>query len=168
MGRIPSGPLAALHSPLRPTTTTPSHNLTPTTQTRNATFVRRPRRPYTFTQLIQLSDGSTYTARSTSPQTLYRSAKDTRNALLWQPSERSLRNVELDEAGKLAAFRERFGHAFEKESATVDKDIGKKDGKAGVDAAAGDSFADLITGYASADDGSMKDHIKIDPKKKRK
>lgn len=172
MGRIPSGPVAALRSPLRPTTTatlnttTPSR-LTPTTQIRNATFIRRPRRPYTFTQLIQLSDGSSYTVRTTSPQTLYRSAKDTRNALLWQPSERSLRNVELDEAGKLAAFRERFGHAFERsaQEGAVGKDGEKKNE---VNAAAGDSFADLITGYASTDDGSMKDHSKTDPKKKRK
>jgi len=44
---------------------------------------------------------------------MVKSARDTRNHLLWQPSEKSLRNVESDEAGKLAAFRERFGRGFD-------------------------------------------------------
>ncbi|KAK3308263.1 uncharacterized protein B0T15DRAFT_103315 [Chaetomium strumarium] len=82
-------------------------------QVRHATFVPRPRRPYTFTQLVQLSDGSTFTVRTTSPLALYKSAKDSRNHILWQPSEKSLRNVEVDEAGKLAAFRERYGNAWD-------------------------------------------------------
>ncbi|KAG7082178.1 mitochondrial ribosomal protein [Colletotrichum scovillei] len=82
-------------------------------QSRAATFIPRPRRPYTFTQLIQLSDGSTYTVRTTSPSPLVRSAKDSRNHALWQPSDKSLKNVEVDEAGKLAAFRERFGRGFD-------------------------------------------------------
>jgi len=63
--------------------------------------------------MVQLSDGSTYTVRTTSPQALHRSAKDTRNHMLWQPTEKSLQNVEEDEAGKLAAFRERFGRSFD-------------------------------------------------------
>ena len=84
-------------------------------QVRHATFVPRPRRPYQFTQLVQLSDGSTFTVRTTSPVALYRSAKDSRNHVLWQPSEKSLRNVEVDEAGKLAAFRGRFGHSWDLE-----------------------------------------------------
>ena len=77
------------------------------TQTRNANIIRRPKRPYMFTQIVQLSDGSTYSMRTTSPHSLYRSSKDTRNHVLWQPSEKSLQNVEVDEAGKLAAFRDR-------------------------------------------------------------
>ncbi|KAK2022308.1 hypothetical protein LX32DRAFT_645623 [Colletotrichum zoysiae] len=99
-------------SPLPYNASTPVQR-TSLTQTRAATFVPRPRRPYTFTQLIQLSDGSAFTVRSTSPTTLVRSAKDSRNHPLWQPSEKSLQNVELDEAGKLAAFRERFGRGFD-------------------------------------------------------
>ncbi|KAL2015560.1 hypothetical protein VTK56DRAFT_5236 [Thermocarpiscus australiensis] len=82
-------------------------------QVRHATFVPRPRRPYMFTQLVQLSDGSTFTVRTTSPTALYKSAKDSRNHILWQPTEKSLRNVEVDEAGKLAAFRERYGNAWD-------------------------------------------------------
>ncbi|KAJ0315430.1 hypothetical protein COL5a_011988 [Colletotrichum fioriniae] len=94
------------------TTSSPRIGL-PTQQSRAATFIPRPRRPYTFTQLIQLSDGSTYTVRTTSPSPLVRSAKDSRNHALWQPSDKSLKNVEVDEAGKLAAFRERFGRGFD-------------------------------------------------------
>ncbi|KAK3940807.1 hypothetical protein QBC46DRAFT_384268 [Diplogelasinospora grovesii] len=114
-------PTSALRRPsLIPTSSSPSTS-TPSpsslvrnsVQTRNATFVPRPRRPYMFTQLVQLSDGSTFTVRTTSPTALYKSTKDSRNHLLWQPSEKSLRNVELDEAGKLAAFRERFGRGWD-------------------------------------------------------
>ena len=35
------------------------------------------------------------------------------NNLLWQPSNKALQSVELDEAGKLAAFRERFGRGWD-------------------------------------------------------
>ncbi|AEO56734.1 hypothetical protein MYCTH_2090930 [Thermothelomyces thermophilus ATCC 42464] len=85
-------------------------------QVRHATFVPRPRRPYQFTQLVQLSDGSTFTMRTTSPLALYKSAKDSRNHILWQPTEKTLRNVEVDEAGKLAAFRERYGTSWDLEA----------------------------------------------------
>jgi hypothetical protein len=51
--------------------------------------------------------------RTTSPLALYKSDKDSRNHILWNPSETSLRNVEVDEAGKLAAFRERYGTAWD-------------------------------------------------------
>ncbi|KAL2152355.1 hypothetical protein VTH82DRAFT_5539 [Thermothelomyces myriococcoides] len=54
--------------------------------------------------------------RTTSPLALYKSAKDSRNHILWQPSEKSLRNVEVDEAGKLAAFRERYGTSWDLEA----------------------------------------------------
>ncbi len=84
-------------------------------QTRHATMIHRVRRPYQFTQMIQLSDGSTYTVRTTSPHAVHRTTKDSRNHLLWQPSEKSLLNFEEDEAGKLAAFRERYGRAFDME-----------------------------------------------------
>ncbi|KAH9909938.1 hypothetical protein F4778DRAFT_713455 [Xylariomycetidae sp. FL2044] len=93
------------------------------TARRAADMIRRPKRPYTFTQLVQLSDGSTYTMRTTSPVALYRSQKDTRNHILWQPSEKSLQNVEVDEAGKLAAFRERFGRDWDAEKVGGD-DVG--------------------------------------------
>lgn len=150
MGKLPTGPLAL--TPTRATLFTTSSSTSSTTrssgasQLRHATFIPRPRRPYTFTQLVQLSDGSTYTLRTTSPQPLYRATKDTRNTLLWQPSERSLRNVELDEAGKLAAFRERFGRAF-------DAAGGEEEG-----AAQNDDYSDLITGYVNEDAASTMKH----------
>ncbi|KAG6039548.1 hypothetical protein E4U41_002440 [Claviceps citrina] len=132
-------------------------------QVRHATFIHRPRRPYTMTQLVTLSDGSTYTMRTTSPLPLYRASKDTRNTLLWQPSEKSLRNVELDEAGKLAAFRARFGRAFDAAAAQPEEG-GAAPAEAEAAAAAEaeaqtdmDDFADLITGYAPQDTNAMKD-----------
>lgn len=104
-----------LTSSSRPTTANTPHTFLSASpcQVRHATEIVRPKRPYTWTQIIQLSDGSTYTTRSTSPQPVYRSTKDTRNHLKWQPTEVSLQNVELDEAGKLAGFRQRFGTAFD-------------------------------------------------------
>ena len=47
------------------------------------------------------------------PTALYKSSKDSRNHILWQPSDKSLKNLESDEAGKLAAFRERFGRGWD-------------------------------------------------------
>lgn len=44
---------------------------------------------------------------------MYKSTKDTFNHVLWQPSNSSLRNVEVDEAGRLAAFRGRFGRGWD-------------------------------------------------------
>lgn len=82
-------------------------------QCRHATLLRRPRRPYTFTQLIILSDGSTFTHRTSSPVPVYLSTRDTRNAPLWNPSSAKLANVETDEAGRLAAFRNRFGTSWD-------------------------------------------------------
>ncbi|KAK3988339.1 hypothetical protein QBC44DRAFT_329613 [Cladorrhinum sp. PSN332] len=156
------------------------------TQTRNATFVLRHRRPYQFTQLVQLSDGSTFTVRTSSPASLYKSAKDSRNHVLWQPSDKSLRNLEVDEAGKLAAFRERFGRGWDMADGAAAEEVapapatpaeaGKKettDAAAKADAAKADaakaeadaaepavdpfeSLVDLISGYATAEDKNTK------------
>lgn len=147
-------------------------------QVRHATFVPRSRRPYTFTQLVQLSDGSTYTMRTTSPAAIFRSTKDTRNHALWQPSDSSLRNVEVDEAGKLAAFRARFGRSWDVDVAPA----ATTEGDGAVEAAAAeeqeqgmdyDTFADLISGYASKEGGqksggglSAKEQARLDKKKK--
>lgn len=154
MGKLPS-PLS-----LAPTRATLSYQSTTTTicrtsasQVRHATFIRRPRRPYTFTQLVQLSDGSSYTVRTASPQPLYRSAKDSRNTLLWQPSEKTLKNVEVDEAGKLAAFRERFGRAFDQQQA--DDVAGEQQQAAREQQEEG--YADLISSYAPDRSGELKE-----------
>ncbi|KAI1330100.1 hypothetical protein F5Y16DRAFT_46082 [Xylariaceae sp. FL0255] len=174
---LPRRPTASLTSPspLCQTTTTtttttlkPSHTPLSHTPSRAATLIKRPRRPYSFTQLIQLSDGSTYTMRTSSPAGMYRSTKDVRNHVLWQPNNKSLKNVEVDEAGKLAAFRQRFGTSWDAASPSaaaegVDGGVeGGEGAKKGADATAAiapdapaapqqaesDALADLIAGYA--------------------
>lgn len=121
----------AIHVALRRTAATITNSSTsptkPTTficsQCRHATLLRRPKRPYTFTQLITLSDGSTFLHRTTSPVPMYRATRDTRNSLLWNPSSSKLMNIEEDEAGRLAAFRARFGRSWDANSSSADVDV---------------------------------------------
>ena len=116
-------------------------------QCRQASLLRRPKRPYTFTQLVTLSDGSTYTQRTTSPAPVYKATKDTRNTPLWNPSSQKLLNVEADEAGRLRAFRQRFGRGWDARSATEqDKDSEEFDGQDDLEQG-DDSLLDLISGY---------------------
>ncbi|KAF3901689.1 hypothetical protein ABW21_db0209921 [Orbilia brochopaga] len=98
--------------PLTRPTITPAFTITPT-QRRNATVIRRPQRPYTFEQIVILSDGSSYKQLTTSPQGVFRSNKDVRNHFLWNPLSDDLANVEEDEAGRLKKFREKFGTGFD-------------------------------------------------------
>ncbi|KAI9742831.1 MAG: hypothetical protein M1818_003560 [Claussenomyces sp. TS43310] len=148
------------------TTTTTTSTASAGAQTRHASLLRRPHRVYTFTQLVTLSDGSTYTQRSTSPQPVVRSTKDTRNHALWQPSLHSLRNVEADEAGRLRAFRRKFGRGWDLEDAEADEaDAGRDDARVGEGAVAGrdgDSVAsesgslmDLISSFAAPGDAPV-------------
>lgn len=88
-----------------------------THQVRHATLLRRPKRPYTFTQLVTLSDGSSFLHRTTNPTPVIKSTKDIRNTPLWNPSSQKLLNVEEDEAGKLKAFRAKFGRGWDAEGA---------------------------------------------------
>ncbi|KAL4933862.1 mitochondrial 54S ribosomal protein bL31m [Aspergillus undulatus] len=150
----------SLHTTLRRTAATPSISQSTTTfictQCRHATLLRRPKRPYTFTQLITLSDGSTFTHRTTSPLPVYRSTRDTRNSILWNPSSSKLRNVEDDEAGRLAAFRAKFGRGWDATApAPVEEKAGKetKDSEEARKAAAkeaeeeDDNLLDLISSF---------------------
>ncbi|KAJ5638002.1 hypothetical protein N7490_007881 [Penicillium lividum] len=148
----------SMHTTLRRTAATissststilPSSQLTSTqskttsficSQCRHATLLRRPKRPYTFTQLITLSDGSAFTHRTTSPAPVYRSTRDTRNSLLWNPSSSKLMNVEDDEAGRLAAFRARFGRSFDASAPAAEADPAAA--KAAEDAAKAQEKAD--------------------------
>ncbi|TGZ85166.1 hypothetical protein EX30DRAFT_326144 [Ascodesmis nigricans] len=92
----------------------PTPLFTPTlVQSRSATLIRRPKRPRLLQQIVILSDGSSYKQLTTSPVGVIRSIKDSRNQPLWNPSMKELQNVEKDEAGKLKAFRERFGELYE-------------------------------------------------------
>ena len=103
--------------------TSPAAYSTPITHTqvRHATLLRRPKRPYTFTQLVTLTDGSSFVQRTTSPMPVYKATKDTRNTPLWNPSLDKLLNVEEDEAGKLAAFRAKFGRGYDTASVCVEE-----------------------------------------------
>ncbi|KAF4556284.1 Hypothetical protein D9617_1g081600 [Elsinoe fawcettii] len=100
----------------------------PRTQVRHATLLKRPKRPWTFTQMVTLSDGSTFLHRTTSPQPIYRSTKDVRNTPLWNPSSQKLANIEEDEAGRLARFRERFGRGWDSETTKgLDEEVEKEE-----------------------------------------
>ena len=115
-------------------------------QCRHATLLRRPKRPYTFTQLVTLSDGSTYTHRTTSPAPVFKSSKDTRNSPLWNPSSQKLMNMEEDEAGRLRAFRNKFGRGWDAETVRENKGEEIMEGEEAVDEEE-ESLLDLITGY---------------------
>ncbi|KAF2201324.1 hypothetical protein GQ43DRAFT_371721 [Delitschia confertaspora ATCC 74209] len=128
---IPStGALRALRAATQQSHLTHSH--IPSTQIRHATLLRRPKRPYTFTQLVTLSDGSTFLQRTTSPVPVYKSTKDIMNTATWNPSSQKLLNVEEDEAGRLRAFREKFGRGWDAEGANEQP---------------ADHLLDLISGY---------------------
>ncbi|PQE03052.1 hypothetical protein CJF31_00002903 [Rutstroemia sp. NJR-2017a BVV2] len=149
---------------LRSTLLPPQLSL-PTQQIRHASLLKRPLRPYTFTQLVALSDGSTYLTRTTSPQPVFRSAKDTANHPLWQPSLESLKNIESDEAGRLRAFRERFGRGWEADAgpaAEKKKDDGEKVQQEE------ESLMDLISGGGSMGREMMKGVVNTRSGKEKK
>lgn len=133
-------------------------------QIRHASLLRRPKRPYTFTQLITLSDGSTFTHRTTSPVPVYRSTKDTKNSPLWNPSSQKLLNIEEDEAGRLKRFRGRFGRGWDAEALNTGEEVDvtvamvhyrhyansrqAREGEEGLDESQSEeSLLDLISGY---------------------
>ena len=83
------------------------------------------------------------------PTALYKSAKDSRNHLLWQPSDKSLKNVEMDEAGKLAAFRERYGRGWDLDAKMTPEE--EAAAALAAAAAAGDAGAVKAAKKAAAD-----------------
>ncbi|KAK0515723.1 hypothetical protein JMJ35_001757 [Cladonia borealis] len=139
----------SLSIPLR--RASPPNPSIPRIQCRHATLIRRPKRPYTFTQLVTLSDGSTYTQRTTSPAPVYKSTKDTRNTPLWNPSSQKLLNMESDDSGKLRAFRDKFGRGWDASRMQErDEDVDREEGEAEVEGRGEmeeDNLMDLISGY---------------------
>ena len=139
----------SLSIPLR--RASPPNSSIPQIQCRHATLLRRPKRPYTFTQLVTLSDGSTYTHRTTSPAPIYKSTKDTRNTPLWNPSSQKLLNMESDDSGKLRAFREKFGRGWDAsrmQERDEDVDAEEREGEVEERGQMGeDNLMDLISGY---------------------
>lgn len=79
------------------------------------------------------------------PQGLLKSTKDSRNHVIWQPSDKSLRNVEVDEAGKLAAFRERFGRGWDLDSGSPAANAAAAEEEAATKAAAAVEESDKKT-----------------------
>lgn len=158
---IPS-PLQAIRRPICPQC---QRIITkPNQQTRNATLLKRPRRPYTFTQLVTLSDGSAYLQRTTSPLPVYKSSKDTRNTALWNPSSKSLLNVEEDEAGRLRAFRARFGRGWDAEAVDAAAGETARDGEVPLDKdAPEDSLLDLISGFGKREETKGKAQGSTEP-----
>ncbi|CAG8514048.1 hypothetical protein C2G38_2111572 [Gigaspora rosea] len=65
-------------------------------------------RPELFTQRIILSNGATYTIRTTSPKSLIKLIKDTRNHPLWNPTTQY--DSLDDESGQLSKFTKKFGN----------------------------------------------------------
>ncbi|CAG8538923.1 22580_t:CDS:1 [Cetraspora pellucida] len=65
-------------------------------------------RPELFTQQIILSNGATYTMRTTSPKSIIKLIKDTRNHPLWNPTTQS--DSLDDESGQLSKFTKKFGN----------------------------------------------------------
>jgi len=80
---------------------------------------------------------------------------------MWNPSSAKLMNVEADEAGRLAAFRSRFGRGFDAGSASKDvamdksadlgSEAGAQAGESGLDDLESEreeeSLLDLISGF---------------------
>ncbi|KAH8724585.1 hypothetical protein GQ44DRAFT_827264 [Phaeosphaeriaceae sp. PMI808] len=108
--------------------------------------LRRTLTPYLTPQLP-----NAFTLRTTNPQPVYKSAKDIRNAPLWNPSSQKLLNVEEDEAGKLAAFRAKFGRGWDVESEGDQAQTG------------GDHLMDLISGQGKGT-GKVNEKKKTAPK----
>ncbi|KAE9977576.1 hypothetical protein BLS_001285 [Venturia inaequalis] len=117
-------------------------------QVRHATLIRRPKRPYTFTQLVTLTDGSTYLHRTTSPSPVYK-------------------NIEEDDAGKLRSFRSKFGRGWDGETEQEGIDVAEEtkdalsveDGeapKAKPKAVQQESLIDLIGSYGSNEEQALK------------
>jgi hypothetical protein len=132
-----------------PTKTTYIHS-----QQRHATLLRRPKRPYTFTQLVTLSDGSTFQHRTTSPTSIHRTTRDTRNAPLWNPSSPKLANFEVDEAGRLAAFRAKFGRSWDSNAegantTAAEEEMTEEEKR--EDQEEEDNLLDLISGFGQTE-----------------
>jgi len=73
---------------------------------------------------------------TTSPRGVFRTTKDTRNHPLWNESDAAVMGLEEDEAGKLKAFRNKYGHGFDIQDASeikkeLDSDAVGKDATAG-------------------------------------
>ena len=123
--------------------------------------------------------------RTTSPLPVYKTVKDARNNPLWNPSLRSLANLEEDDAGRLRAFRRRFGRGWDADAALKEREMDErhdlpsapsyKDADGGTATGGGSStttaayendddqqggLLDLISGFRSTPGKSAKEKMK--------
>ncbi|CAO3600897.1 unnamed protein product [Absidia cylindrospora] len=93
------------------TATSTLHTLrthTHSTLKRFASTQSSPARPERFLQTVVLSNGATFTVRTTSPlRSQIQLTKDTRNHPLWNPA--MLKEGVTDESEQLTKFQKRFG-----------------------------------------------------------
>ena len=134
-------------------------------QRRYANVIRRPHRPTLLPQIVVLSDGSTYTQLSTSPRGIVRSTKDVRNHPLWNPRVARLTEVEDDDAGKLRAFRERYGRVWDNRvvAEREAQEAGARAGAARAAAAGGPAMEDgetAVNGEKLGKAGDGEDDVK--------
>lgn len=97
---------------------------------------------------------------------MYRTTRDTRNSVLWNPSSSKLANVEEDEAGRLAAFRARFGRSWDANAPAVEPErtgpkdaaakMAEEEARAQAEAAQEeeDNLLDLISSFGQDEQGS--------------
>lgn len=118
---------------------------------------------------MTLSDGSMIVTRTTSPLPVYRCIKDTRNHPLWNPSSQRLANLEEDEAGRLRAFRKRFGRGWDAEAALLERqqdEKGSHDGPGG-----GGAGGDVVSEGQEEEEEGLLDLIsgfQVTPNKNKK
>jgi len=75
---------------------------------------------------------------------------------MWQPSLDSLRNIEQDEAGRLRAFRQKFGRGWDVEGA--DSEGGISGGEIGGGQGE-ESLMDLISGAGNANNAPKEGEV---------
>lgn len=69
--------------------------------------------PLVFSQLVILSDGSSFTSYTTAPSpAAVRLTRDITNNPLWNPSQEGRRASDADEGGRLARFKKRSAGLF--------------------------------------------------------
>ena len=82
---------------------------------------------------------------------------------MWNPSSQKLLNVEEDEAGRLRAFRNKFGRGWDAESTNENEEVrdGEEEAREGED-----SLLDLISGYGEEAEGDFTAKGVTEPKER--
>lgn len=80
---------------------------------------------------------------------------------MWQPSLDSLRNVEQDEAGRLKAFRNKFGRGWDAEAVTEDEQEGGDEGESLMDLISGGGAKVLREGREKMEDSEVQEMVTV-------